>query len=67
MEARAVQCLFLRSLLVRRTALRYEIAGSKSTVEFNSEMPNRLWLGYRDKANEILLKDPSLSGELARR
>ena len=51
----------------KKNALRYEIAGSKSAVEFNSEMPNRLWMGYRDKANEILLKDPSLSGELARR
>jgi len=51
----------------KKNALRYEIAGAKGAVEFNSEMPNRLWLGFREKANEILLKDPSLSGELARR
>ncbi len=51
----------------RKNCLRYEIAGSKAAVEFNSEEPNKLWIGYRDKANEILLKDPALSGELARR
>lgn len=51
----------------RKNCLRYEIAGSKAAVEFNSEEPNQLWIGYRDKANEILLKDPSLGGELARR
>lgn len=51
----------------RKNCLRYEIAGSKAAVEFNSEEPNQLWIGYREKANEILLKDPSLSGDLARR
>jgi len=50
----------------RKNCLRYEIAGSKAAIEFNSEEPNQLWVGYRDRANEILLKDPSLSGELAR-
>ena len=51
----------------RKNCLSYEIAGSCGAVAFNSEMPNQLWLGYREKANGILLKDPSLSGELARR
>lgn len=51
----------------RKNCLRYEIAGSKAAIEFNSEEPNQLWIGYREKANEILLKDPSLNGELARR
>ena len=51
----------------RKNCLRYEIAGSKATVEFNSEEPNQLWIGYREKANEIHLKDPALNGELARR
>ena len=50
----------------RKNCLRYEIAGSKSTLEFNSESPNHLWCGYRDKANEIILKDPSLNSETTR-
>lgn len=51
----------------RKNCLRYEIARSKAAIEFNSEEPNQLWIGYREKANEILLKDSSLSGDLARR
>lgn len=51
----------------RKNCLRYEIAGSEGTIEFNSEEPNQIWRGYRDKANEILFKDPGLNGEVARR
>lgn len=51
----------------KKNCLRYEIAGSKAAIEFNSEEPNHIWQGYREKANEILLKDPGLSTESARR
>lgn len=44
----------------RKNRLNIEIAGSKSNIEFNSERPNELWIGKREKANENLLKDPSL-------
>jgi predicted dehydrogenase len=44
----------------RKNFLNFEIAGSKGSVAWNSERPNELWLGYRDKPNEILIKDPSL-------
>lgn len=44
----------------RKNRLNIEIAGSKSNLEFNSERPNELWIGKREKANENLLKDPSL-------
>lgn len=44
----------------RKNCLRYEIAGSKSTVAWNSEEPNHLWVGSREKANEDIMKDPSL-------
>lgn len=50
----------------RKNCLRYEIAGSKSAIEFNSEEPNQVWRGFREKANEILFKDPGLNGEAAR-
>lgn len=45
----------------RKNRLNIEIAGSKSNFEFNSERPNELWIGKREKANEHLLKDPGLA------
>ncbi len=44
----------------RKNRLNVEIAGSKANFEFNSERPNELWIGKREKANEHLMKDPSL-------
>jgi predicted dehydrogenase len=50
----------------RKNCLRYEIAGSQCALAFNSETPNELWIGRRERANEVLLRDPSLLGDLAR-
>lgn len=36
------------------------IAGSRKSLEWNSEDLNDLWIGYREKANERLTKDASL-------
>jgi predicted dehydrogenase len=44
----------------RKNCLRYEIAGAKAALAWNSERPNELWLGHRDQANELLLRDPAL-------
>jgi predicted dehydrogenase len=44
----------------RKNCLRYEIAGSKCAIAWNSEAPNELWIGERDAANRQLLRDPSL-------
>lgn len=44
----------------RKNQLKVEISGSKKTFAFNSERPNELWVGHREKANEVLMKDPSL-------
>jgi predicted dehydrogenase len=49
----------------RKNCLRFEIAGSKETVAWNSETPNTLWIGHRDRANESLIRDPSLMDESA--
>ena len=43
-----------------------EICGSKGSFRWLQERQNDLWIGYRDKANEILPKDPSLLDEGAR-
>ncbi|TDL82863.1 Gfo/Idh/MocA family protein [Peribacillus frigoritolerans] len=44
----------------RKNRLSFEIDGSKSSVFWNQEEPEKLWIGHRDKPNEILLADPSL-------
>ncbi len=50
----------------RKNCMRYEIAGSKYALGWNSESPNNLWVGRRDKPNETLTRDPALVGDLAR-
>lgn len=49
----------------RRNRLSFEIAGSKSTFAWDSEHPNELWIGYRDRPNAVVLKDPALLSETA--
>jgi predicted dehydrogenase len=44
----------------RKNCLCFEIAGSKGSLAWNSERPNELWLGHRDKPNELLIRDPAL-------
>ncbi len=44
----------------RKNRLYFEIDGSKCAMAWDQENPNEMWLGYRDKANEILAKDPAL-------
>lgn len=44
----------------RKNRLYFEIYGSKCSVAFDSESPNQLWIGNRDRNNEIMIKDPSL-------
>jgi len=40
--------------------LRLEVCGSKAAYAWKQEVQNELWVGHRDKANEILQKDPGL-------
>jgi predicted dehydrogenase len=44
----------------------WEIDGGKASLSWNQEEPNSLWVGYRDKPNEVLIKDPSLMDANAR-
>ncbi len=50
----------------RKNRVHFEIDGSKCALAWDQENPNDLWIGYRDKANEVLAKDPSLMHEVAR-
>jgi len=44
----------------------FEIDGGRSALSWNQEEPNKLWIGHRDKPNEVLIKDPSLLDPEAR-
>jgi predicted dehydrogenase len=50
----------------RKNRLVFELDGREKSAFWNQEEPERLWVGHRDKANEILLGDPSLLSEEAR-
>lgn len=61
-------CLYVSQVTAgRKNCLRYEIAGAKNALAWCSEQPNELWIGYRQKPNEILMRDPSLVADSARR
>jgi predicted dehydrogenase len=44
----------------RKNCIRYEIAAARDALAWNSERPNELWLGHRNRPNEMLLRDPAL-------
>jgi predicted dehydrogenase len=44
----------------RKNSLAYEIDGSSSAVAWDSEQPDSLWIGHRDRPNELLLRNPAL-------
>jgi len=44
----------------RKARLWFEIDGSEGSLAFDSESPNHLWIGRRDRACEVLPKDPAL-------
>jgi predicted dehydrogenase len=50
----------------RKNSLKWEIDGSAGSAAWDSETPDHLWLGHRDRPNEILLRNPALMGEAGR-
>jgi predicted dehydrogenase len=51
----------------RKARLWFEINGSKASLAFDSESPNTLWIGRRERASEVLPKDPALQSPESRR
>jgi predicted dehydrogenase len=49
----------------RKNRLTIEIAATGGAFWWDSESPNRLWIGSRDGANQILERDPALLGSRA--
>lgn len=50
----------------RKNMLSFEVNGSKQSAFWNQEEPEKLWIGHRDRANEVLLADPELFTKEAR-
>ena len=51
----------------RKNMLRYEVSAAGGSLAWNSERPNELWLGHRDKPSEMVVRDPALLSNPARR
>jgi len=50
----------------RKARLSFEIDGTTGSLAFDSESPNQLWIGRRDRACELLPKDPALQSPESR-
>ena len=44
----------------RKNHLSIEIYGTKSSVRWDQERPDELWIGQRNSPNQLIIKDPSL-------
>ena len=50
----------------RKNRLALEVSGATGTLAWNSERVEELWVGWRDRPNETLLRDPALLAPEAR-
>jgi predicted dehydrogenase len=50
----------------RKNSLAYEIDGTESAVAWDSEQPEQLWIGHRDRPNEQLIRNPALMNATGR-
>ncbi|HYW42360.1 MAG TPA: Gfo/Idh/MocA family oxidoreductase [Bryobacteraceae bacterium] len=50
----------------RKNRLSLEIYGTKGGVSWDQEKPDELWIGQRNSANQVMVKDPSLLKPKAR-
>jgi predicted dehydrogenase len=50
----------------RKNCIRFDLAGSESALAWDSEEPNVLRVGHRDRPNELLTRDPALLSPAAR-
>jgi predicted dehydrogenase len=44
----------------RKNSLQWEVDGSAAAVAWDSENPDALWIGRRERPNELLLRNPAL-------
>ncbi|MGH2384938.1 MAG: Gfo/Idh/MocA family protein, partial [Candidatus Limnocylindria bacterium] len=46
----------------RKNSLQYEIDGSNAAAFWDSEQPDQMWIGHRERSNEIFIRNPALMG-----
>lgn len=51
----------------RKNSLRFDLAGGKASISWDSEEPNTLHIGHRLRSNEALSRDPALLGPTAQK
>ena len=51
----------------RKNSLQWEVDGSKSAAAWDSETPDHLWLGHRNRPNEILMRSAEVMNETGTR
>jgi predicted dehydrogenase len=49
----------------RKNSLRFEVDGSRTSVAWDAERHEELWIGHRGRPNEVLARDASLLHEVA--
>jgi predicted dehydrogenase len=60
-EGKAKGCLMLSQVAAgHKNRLAFEINGTRASAAWNSERPNELWIGYRDRPNELMISETSL-------
>ncbi|MBF9032801.1 Gfo/Idh/MocA family oxidoreductase [Rhodobacterales bacterium HKCCE2091] len=47
----------------RKNSLEWDVAGSEASAAWNSETPDHLFIGHRDRPNEILMRDFTLMND----
>ncbi|QXT38994.1 Gfo/Idh/MocA family protein [Gymnodinialimonas ceratoperidinii] len=47
----------------RKNSLQWDVAGAKASAAWDSETPDHLFIGHRDRANETLMRDFTLMNE----
>ena len=50
----------------RKNSLQWEIDGSLAAAAWDSETPDHLWLGHRERPNEVLMRNPALMTDAGR-
>jgi len=50
----------------RKNRLNIEIYGTRCGVSWDQERPDELWIGQRNSANQVIIKDPSLLKDKAK-
>jgi len=62
--ARAV-CAVSQVSAGRRNQVAWQVDGAQGSLAWNGEKPEELWLGHRDRPNELLLRDATLMSSRA--